>query len=267
MGFTSATAGRIWIVLFDDAGTLRLGAINCLTTAAGAGSGRDVTAIYPLRDDLLVSSTAEGGAGAADSAQVFYTGTAVTTKALRILGYMEWSSGLTTAGTWAIVPTKIQLLGPGISLPGQVVQTVRNDTGAVATGTTQVVDDDTIPQITEGDQYMSQAIIPTATPNVLEVCSLVHLTSSLGARMLISCLFQDAVANALKVVSHMEATANYWKEMAVDHRMLSQTASSTTFKIRCGLNFTGTTTFNGQSGNRFFGGTMNSFLQVTEIMA
>jgi len=107
MGFTSATAGRLWIVAFDDAGTIRLGAINCL-------SG---TSIYALRDSLLVSSTAEGGAGAADSAQVFYTGTAVTTKALRILGYMEWSAGLTTAGTWDIVPTTIQVSGLGVLRP------------------------------------------------------------------------------------------------------------------------------------------------------
>ena len=107
MGFTSATAGRLWIVAFDDAGTIRLGAINVL----------NATSVYPLRDSILVSSTAEGGAGAADSAQVFYTGTAVTTKALRILGYMEWSAGLTTAGTWDIVPTTIQVSGLGVLRP------------------------------------------------------------------------------------------------------------------------------------------------------
>lgn len=112
IGFISATAARAWLVVFDDAGTDRLGLINCR-------SGNNV---YPLAGYGVASSTAEGGAGGADSAQVFYTGTAVTTKAYTVLGYMEWSAGLTTAGTWAIVPTRIEVMRAGVRLPGMTVQ-------------------------------------------------------------------------------------------------------------------------------------------------
>lgn len=112
MGFANATAGRIWIVAFDDAGTVRLGAINCR-------SGNNV---YPLAGYGVASSTAEGGAGAADSAQVFYSGTAVSSKAYAVLGYMEWSAGLTTAGTWGIVPTRVEVYRLGMKLPGDRVR-------------------------------------------------------------------------------------------------------------------------------------------------
>jgi hypothetical protein len=95
MGTASGTASRLWIVGFNDGGTFRLGAINTATSAE-------------IGDDVLSSSTAEGGAGAADSAGVIYTGTAVTSKAMRVLGYVE--STQATAGTWATAPSKIQLV-------------------------------------------------------------------------------------------------------------------------------------------------------------
>src|SRR5262249_15432709 len=76
LGTANSTAFRFWVVLFNDGGTPRLGVINCR-------SGMD---IYPLGGNALASSTVEGGAGAADSAHVYYTGSAVSAKAFRILG-------------------------------------------------------------------------------------------------------------------------------------------------------------------------------------
>ena len=112
LGTSNGVPCRLWLVIFDDGGTLRLGVINCKS-----GSN-----IYPLGQSPRVSSTAEGGAGAADSAHVFYTGTAVTTKAYTILGYVDYLSGLATAGSWNVSPDTIQLFGDGIPLPGAVVQ-------------------------------------------------------------------------------------------------------------------------------------------------
>lgn len=122
LGTSSSTPFRLWVVLFNDGGTARLGVVNCVSSRS----------ILGLDEGALLSSTAEGGAGAADSAQVLYTGSAVTTKAFRILGYMEWSSGLGTAGTWSSGPTKIQIFAFGMSRPGQLTgnrnQTVKTDT-------------------------------------------------------------------------------------------------------------------------------------------
>ena len=146
MGFASACAGRLWIVAFNDAGTVRLGAINC----------RSGTNIYPLGGPKIASSNAEGGA---DSAHVFYTGAAVTSKAYQVLCCMDWASGLTTAGTWGSVPTTIKLFEHGDKLPGDVVQLVSTTTttNCVVTSSAFV---DTVSEV---------AIIPSASPNVVAV--------------------------------------------------------------------------------------------------
>jgi hypothetical protein len=78
----------------------------------------------------------------ATSAGVFCTpnGTTVTSKPHRILGYLEYASGLATAGTYATAPTKVQLVGPGVKKPGAIVHTAyASNTGSTtATTNTQV---------------------------------------------------------------------------------------------------------------------------------
>lgn len=256
MGFNSGEASRLWIVGFNDAGTFRIGAVNA----------RSGTSVMALSDHLLAASTAEGGAGAADSAQVIYTGTAVSAKAMRILGYMDWSSGLAAAGTWSNVPTGIQLFGYGVPRPGDTVQVARTDTGALATGTTTIPLDNTTPQNTEGDQYMLQAITPTAAPNVLAVESQWHGSSGASV-VLIMALFQDAAVNALTTTYHQLDTGGDRTAMYLKRRLLAGLAVATTLKIRAGGSSAGTTSFNSSSGGAVFNGTMNSYLEVSEIMA
>lgn len=260
IGATSATSFRLWIVAFNDAGTLRLGAINCL-------SG---TSIYPLAGWGIASSTAEGGAGAADSAHVFYTGSAVSSKAYTVLGYMTWESGLTTAGTWDAVPTRIQLFGPGIRLPGEVVQVAENFDPAVATGTTDMIFDDSIPQNTEGDEYIDQAITPTSAANKLVIEHEGEYAHSGTATSLGMAIFQDSTADALAATYVARAgSVNARSIGRISYAMRAGTTSTTTFKIRAGegSGVGGTVTFNGSNGAREFGGVMASFLRVTEVMA
>lgn len=256
MGAASATAFRLWIVGFNDGGTFRLGAINCLSS----------TAIYPLSGFGIASSTAEGGAGAADSAHVFYTGSAVTSKAYTVLGYMTWESGLTTAGTWDAVPTRIQLFQPGTPLPGHVIQTQYTSSVAASTGTTAIPADDTIPQNTEGDEYLTRAITPSSTANVLSIETQMNLAHSANTAIQVA-LFQDATANALTAVRISLATTDTMATGSLKHRMLAATTSATTLKIRAGGNVGSTTTFNGQAGARLLGGVAVSYLKTEEVMA
>lgn len=92
LGMTSGIAATLVVVGFNDAGTFRPGIINPL--------------LLPLLDSIA-SSTAEGGAGAADSAGVFYTETAVTSKSYTVLGFITITEA--TAGTWASGPTTTQV--------------------------------------------------------------------------------------------------------------------------------------------------------------
>lgn len=255
LGTANSTPFRLWIVLFNDGGTLRLGAINCL-------SG---TNVYPLQDDILASSTAEGAAGAADSAQVIYTGTAVSAKALRVLGYMEWASGLSTKGVWDTAPSKVQMFAIGGRLPGQIVQTYFNPTGSTAAGSTVIPLDDTVPQITEGDQYVTQAITPLSKANILAIEGRLIAGLTDDGAVLALALFQDATAGALAVSAQTAGGTDAMMQVGIRHEMLASILTATTFRLRCGGS-SGTVRLNGAGAARKFGGVLNSYLKVTEIM-
>lgn len=258
LGTANNTAFRVWIVGFNDGGTFRLGAINC--TASNASS------TYPLGQFPIASSTAEGGAGAADSAGVFYTGTAVTSKPYTVLAYITYESGLSTAGTWSSGPTRLHLFGNGTPLPGQRIQSALSADGVVATGTTVLPGDNTIPQSGEGTQFLSQAITPTSAANVLSAemnGTLAHSASGLYT----FALFQDSVADALSAISGNPASNNAVVPLSLKYRKLAGTTSSTTLKIRGGSSAAGTATFNGAAGGQLMGGVMSSYLFVEELMA
>lgn len=256
LGTANSTAFRVWIVAFNDAGTLRMGVINCL-------SGTD---IYPLGGWGIASSTAEGGAGGADSAQVFYTGTAVTSKPYAVLGYATYESGLGTAGTWSAVPTRLHLAEAKTPLPGAVIQHVISASSAVQTGSTQIPADNTIPQNTEGDQYFSKAITPKSAANVLHIESLMQAASSALATVA-TALFQDSVANALKTSMMTFPGTGYAYAIPLVHEMLAATTSATTFKVRAGPLAVATVTVNGSGGSGLLGATLDSHLLIEEVMA
>lgn len=159
---------------------------------------------------------------------------------------------------------KVQLVN--LPITGQPVQKVSTNASAVAIGTTIMPFDDTIPQITEGDQYMTQAITPKSTSNTLVIEANLMLASSTANDLSIA-LFQDATANALAATSAYQGTANGQTQVTLRHRMTAGTTSSTTFRIRAGGSVAGTTTFNGQGGARKFGGITVSAITITEYRA
>lgn len=254
MGFANSTPGRLWLVAFDNAGTIRLGLVNCL-------SGNS---IYPLRSGDMASGTSVGTGS--DSAHVIYSSAAVSAKALVVLGYLDWSAGLATAGAWASGPTTVQVAGAAVPLPGEVVQVQRTDSGAVATTTTVIPNDDTIPQITEGGEFLTQAITCRAVMNLVAVKACVHLTAS-TTTSIAAALFKDAGSAALAVSNSRTNNAGVPEQVQIDYRSRAATVSSATFRVRGGQDNAGTLTFNGASGGRLFGGALNSFLEVAEIMA
>jgi hypothetical protein len=254
LGTSNSVPFRLWVTAHDDDGTVRLGISN----------RRSGLNILPYAEQTRVDTTAEGGAGGADSAGVIYSMSAVSAKAFRIAGFFEWGSGLGTAGAWSSGPTIGQMMEPGIKKPGDLVQRRGNQTGAVATGTTTVPADDTIPQNTEGDQYLTQAITPTSVANLLEieVAGYGALSSQVT---LIHSLFQDSTANALASGWASAPTGALAVMFLLGHTMLAATVSETTFNWRAGPNTAATFTFNGSGGNRFFGGAFGSRMAVREI--
>jgi len=158
-------------------------------------------------------------------------------------------------------------IASGVVFPaGHVVQTVSTMFNAVATGTGLMVIDDTIPQISEGNEFMTQAITPKSDTNKLLIEVVWQGTINV-AHGLIVALFQDSTANALAGLQENRATANHSKSVSFNHYMTSGTESLTTFRVRAGACATGTTTFNGNSGARVLGGVMASSITITEIQA
>ena len=153
---------------------------------------------------------------------------------------------------------------PGVG-SGAVVQTVNYQTGAVATGTTVVPFDDTIPQIGEGNEYMTVAVTPRSATSKLVISVVAVLSSSVTGNIVVA-LFQDSTANALSAVMSSNDTATRPEAIPLTHTMTSGTTSTTTFRVRAGNINAGTTTFNGSGGTRLLGGVMSSSIVIQEVL-
>ncbi len=145
---------------------------------------------------------------------------------------------------------------------GVVEQKVYYETGAVATGTTTIDDDDSIPQNTEGDEYMTLAITPSNANNILKINVAVNGQSGAAGNSVVA-LFQDSTANAL-AASDQNIGVGETSIITFTHYMTAGTTNSTTFKVRAGCHSSGTYTFNGQASSRFLGGVMASSISITE---
>lgn len=150
LGSVNNTAFRLWVVAFDDSGTVRLALINCSTA----------TQLFPLTEGQVQSTT--NISGAATSAGVFYTpsGINLVARPFRILGYIEYSStGLATAGTYTRVPDFMQLFGCGIKKPGDLVRWNSGSTNAGAANNTT----------SYAATNLTASITPTSAANFIHV--------------------------------------------------------------------------------------------------
>lgn len=124
LGTVNATAARIAILAIDNAGTVELAAVNL----AGGNN---------LDETTLINTTAEGGVGGANSANVIYSATARTGVPFRVVGFVDITEA--TAGTWATAPTLVQGVG-GQALAAMASlgmgQTWQDMSASRATGTT-----------------------------------------------------------------------------------------------------------------------------------
>jgi hypothetical protein len=102
LGHVSAATEYVYVYALDNSGTVELAVSS---EAIDPGS--------------VVTTTAEGGAGAADSRTTVYSTTARTSVPVRLLGRVKVSEA--TAGTWATAPSEVSLLPyrqPGVVLSG-----------------------------------------------------------------------------------------------------------------------------------------------------
>lgn len=156
---------------------------------------------------------------------------------------------------------EVQITTGGRVNGGLMVQRVKTQTGASATGNTALPSNDTIPQNTEGDEYMTLAITPTSATNELRI-DVVFIGSPSTATRMVACIFQDSTADALAVATSSPG-ASEPGTISFSFIMVAGTTSATTFKVRAGLP-SGTLTFNGDAGSRQYGGKMVSSIVIAE---
>lgn len=142
----------------------------------------------------------------------------------------------------------------------KLVQTVRTINQTPATGTTQIPFDNTIPQQTEGDQFMTLAITPASASDKLVITINTAVGSNTASQTALA-LFQDATAGALAVTTGGRDASPWSSNMTMTYAMTAGTTSATTFKVRIGQDRAATTYFN---LNTLFGGTAVSSIEIME---
>jgi hypothetical protein len=175
-------------------------------------------------------------------------------------------SGLTSGA--GIDATALSGQVPDANAPsGSVIQVVTATISSFASTTATIPLDDTIPQNTEGAEFLTCSITPSSSSSKLYI-DVVFNTCVNAVAIATIALFQDSTANALISSWGLTSIANAPPTpMTMSYSMTAGTTSSTTFKVRGGANSAGTFQVNGASGARYLGGSMISFIRITEVSA
>ena len=272
---------RLWIVAFNIGGTLTLGAINPVRLGGSGFPFNTDFDIYPLRA-MGTADIVETINTTSDLAGSFYhTGAFTLTRyGYAVLGYVEYQVGLAASGTW-VAPSAVVTWEPGMPLPGQVVKNYASRITAMSTGTTVFPVDDTIPQKTEGNAFLttndqsfaadvSGTLYNSARCNILRVRVTAELASSNTDNEIAGAIFVNTEADAVAAsVAARPATAGARCTLNLEYYGPNRDGSNNKISIvsfRAGTASAGTTTFNGSAGARTFGGRMGSQIVCEEIM-
>lgn len=246
LAFAASQVSRIYIVAVQaSAGSVVLGLYHPLS---GTGLTTAAYNLLGLNESIVYTTTAEGGLGAADSAQTIYTASAQTSRPIRILGYIDVATG-STAGNWTAAPSVLQLMTDGIKRTGDIVQRAMSWTGSVATGTTAIPNDNTTPQDNEGDQYLSQALTQQMISSLVYVRGALIVNHSAVLPMTITVSNAASGATDTDSCSRVDqaSVANDPETGYFSFVYQPQTVTAQTYRIRAGGSTGSTTTLNGSA--------------------
>jgi len=151
-----------------------------------------------------------------------------------------------------------------VDLPaGSVIQVANYTTGTWASGTTQIPFDNTVPQITEGTQFMSLAFTPKKANSKLKIEVVGTFTASSGTDISMA-LFKDSDTNAIASTFVNCNIANTGRIMVFTKFIDAVDTSLHTFTVRAGAASAVTVYFNGYTAG-LHGGSLASSITITEI--
>ena len=229
--------------------------LTALPATLPASSGVNLTALNATNLGSGTASVARGGTGAgthtANNVLVGNGTSAIASVAPSTSGNLLTSNG----SAW----TSAAAAGGG-----KVQQIVFNDVHTEASGTGTFATDDSIPQISEGNQVLTIAITPTSATSKLKIDIVVNIVSSASNSALVVALFQDSTANALACqMMYATSGSDYNIALPLSHTMTSGTTSETTFYVRVG-GPSGTTYLNKKVSASVYNDTLCSSLSIME---
>ena len=205
---------RIWIFASYNGGTPQLGAAVCSST----------TQIYPCASWEYNRVTSTTISGLATSSGVLYATAGVSNDPVRIIGYCDYASGLATAGSWTIACTTLQLFGPGVKKPGDVIQTV-----APLSGNVTAVTFTTTPTATN----VVATIAPSASMNLVKYYALSTLSNNSNTALQSAQMYRGstAIGALLRITSAGSPGNGAFTLIGIDS---PQTTSSTIYTVKGG---------------------------------
>ncbi len=157
-------------------------------------------------------------------------------------------------------------LQTALDLGTKLLQRVSMQTGTVGTTMASIPDDNTIPQITEGVEFMTLNITPKSASSTLVIEVTTHASSSLVSNIG-AALFRDSNSDALAASYISVAVLGSAESMRFSHTTTSGSISPTTFRVRIGgSGVLATTTFNGVGGVGRYGGKIASGITIYEYL-
>lgn len=221
---------------------------------SAAAAGTDYYA--PGSTDVAV---ADGGTGrSSHTAYAVICGGTTATDAQQSIASVGTSGQVLTSNGASALPTF-----QAASATGRQLQVVSNSINTFDSTTTAFPWDNTVPQNTEGKEFITQAITPQNASSMLDI----FLYAVVGANGSVGfCgigLFADSVANAIKcAVSGLNATLV--NTISLRYRISATNTSARTYKGRYGAN-AGTCSLNGDTALRY-NGKMESGIIIEEIL-
>lgn len=147
----------------------------------------------------------------------------------------------------------------------KILQTLYVEDTAYSTASGTIPEDDSIPQLSEGNQILSQAITCSSSSNIIEVSGIINVSGASAGSMVVA-IFQDATSNA-KAVFAQRVGAGVGFAIPYYYRMTAGTTSATTVKIIVG-NSAGACHFNSANGSaREYGGASVCNLTLRELQS
>jgi hypothetical protein len=137
-------------------------------------------------------------------------------------------------------------------------------TGAYDSSTTVIPLDNTIPQISEGEEILTYAFTPVSATSTIVVEVIFEGVDGAGGARFVAAIFKDAGVNAINAGFTYPNGGLGGAGLVLNHEEVSGSLTARTYSVRYGPDTAGTAYVNGQSSGARLGGVCLTKMIITE---